>query len=302
MKKSWKIGALLVLGGLVLAFGAFIFKQRIRGEITHWGNYTVEIIPPRNGTAINRLVDRYRAYLPPKLCELLYNDEFPWEQTIELSCDDKSVWQTQSFSFSIEPLTKSAEPGAQSPLAFGLDLFGTGKPNLIIREESGGNRCCTTFHIFELTPIFTEIVTVETEYGWFADDDADGVYELHSLTRFEGSFSGAATPGATSIRRWDGQDFVPAPHLMVKPLTAFTNYADVLIDGHGEEEVSNDDYAPLFQTVLDLLFSGNISTAWELLDQARTGTKAPSQEMVEYFLAHLEGDADWQAMNNWINQ
>jgi hypothetical protein len=275
-------------------------EQRDPREINSWRNYTVEIIPPQRATALNRFINRYREYLPPKLCDLLGNDDSPWEHGVNLTCDGEVLWKAKSFYFAIAQLGRDEVEA--SALAFGVDLFGTGKPNLIIREDSGGNRCCTTFHIFELAPVLTEIATVDTEYGWFADDDANGIYELHNVSRYEGFFSGAATPGATSIRRWDGNDFVPAPHLMVKPLSGFTNYADVLTDLQRQEELFDDVYAPVFQTVLDLLFSGNTSAGWELLDRARNHANAPSREMVEAFLVYLEADADWRAMESWVKR
>ncbi len=172
------------------------------------------------------------------------------------------------------------------------------QPNLVISEWSGGAHCCFTYHIFQIGNQFKFLGSVEGVNSGvdFKDVNRNGDLRLvvYDWT-FEYWHAGFAdSPSAKVILRYQKGKYKPDLELMRKPApTQQTLKAKAKeIEKAFSEVVSDPGHAfsapsVLWGEMLDLIYSGNMKSAWELLDLSWPTDKPGKSKFKKAFLKQL---------------
>ncbi len=158
----------------------------------------------------------------------------------------------------------------------GVDIDGTGYPNVIIEKYSGGAHCCFSTSVYDLgetlTPVDLPPSPGGNSPGEFEDLNGDGVFEFltadDSFAYAYCCFAGSPAVPVVLVYSPAVRRYVPAsfkyPGLYCEAIArdaerarAASSSADLGWDGTGKCEV-----LPL---VLDYLYSGDTAAAWEAL-------------------------------------
>ncbi len=172
-------------------------------------------------------------------------------------------------------------------IASGTDVTGRGHPDMIVSEYTGGAHCCMIHYVFELEPEFKLLPTLND-----ADDDlahfqraADGRYDYitadWTFTYWPDCF--ACSPSALVKLRWiddgNGGGFHLAIDKMHKPApnekewNAALSEAQKAVKSHDINSIGT----TMWQTVLDLMYSGHSDLAWKFVDEL--GPKAQQKPL-----------------------
>jgi len=164
----------------------------------------------------------------------------------------------------------------------GTDVTGRGHPDMIVSLFTGGAHCCTTHFVFELAPAFRLLATLND-----ADDDEahferlkDGHYYYFTAdwTFAYWPTCFACSPSEVVLLRWaddaNGGAFHVALDKMQKPAptTADWNKSFAAARKVVSQGDPNSIGTTLWQTVLDLIYTGHSDLAWKFVDAA--GPKA----------------------------
>jgi hypothetical protein len=172
-------------------------------------------------------------------------------------------------------------------IANGTDLTGRGHPDMIVSEYSGGAHCCMTHYVFELEPQFKLLATL-----YDADDDmahfrraADGRYDYitadWTFAYWPDCF--ACSPSALVTLRWIDDKNAGGFHLafdkMQKPAPTQAQWNRALSEA--QKAAKNHDInsigTTMWQTVLNLIYSGHSDLAWKFVDSL--GPKAQQKPL-----------------------
>ena len=172
------------------------------------------------------------------------------------------------------------------------------QPNLVISEWSGGAHCCFTYLIFQIGDQFKFLGSVEGVNSGvdFKDVNRNGDLRLvvYDWT-FEYWHAGFpdSPPGKVILRYLKGK-YKPDLELMKKPVPsqqALKAKAKDIEKAFGEV-VSDPEQAfsapsVLWGEMLDLIYSGNMKSAWELLDLSWPTDKPGKSKFRKAFLKQL---------------
>jgi len=191
----------------------------------------------------------------------------------------RAVDSFQSFTLG-QP---SSTDGNYFAVPNGADVTGRGHPDMIVSLFSGGAHCCTTHFVFELAPAFKLLATLndaDDDLAHFARDPKDHHYYYHTA---DWTFSYwptcfACSPSELVVLRWvdgaNGGGFHLALDKMQKPAPTPAEWNKSL--AAARKVVSQGDPnsigTTLWQTVLDLIYTGHSDLAWKFVDAA--GPKA----------------------------
>jgi hypothetical protein len=165
------------------------------------------------------------------------------------------------------------------PVNIGQSIIGDKQPDLVITEVSGGNNSLCDYYIFQIGDTFKFIAKIkDTGGGEFRDLRGNGDLDLITLDvlTFDGwNACEAASPRPKVIFRYQDHKYRPDLELMKKP--APTNQELQRMAGEmkslfGSKEIQDDPNnnlkvpPSLCGKMLDLIYSGNMASAWRLLD------------------------------------
>lgn len=198
-----------------------------------------------------------------------------WSRKLRIQRDGETLFQIPGFYFTVgAPVTSN---GAKKTVGLGDDITGDGKADLVIIEDSGGSGCMMKAYVFglELERGFVlQPIAVLNFCGRFEDVNGDGQYEFIAGDRtFAYRWtSGADSPHPEVIMQFKSNGYFVAPELMRKPppsrddllnrIQSFRNAPP-----SGQQWDWNTRFAALLSVVLDLIYSGNETLAWEFFDQ-----------------------------------
>ena len=187
----------------------------------------------------------------------------------------------------------------------GADVTGTGNPNLVVKEYSGGAHCCTSFEVFNIGSNFQKLATVESadcDGAHFQRQDSGGYvfYGCDPATRMYGaSFADSAAPGV--ILRYVNGSFHLAPDLMRKAPPSVDELRAKAGELASNRTWSTQDVPGAFwQYVIDLTYSGNSRSADQFVALAWPAQRTDKAERMQEFLAQLRKSPYWediQALN-----
>jgi hypothetical protein len=178
----------------------------------------------------------------------------------------------------------------------GSDLTGNGRPDIMVTSWSGGAHCCFTHYVFELEPQLRLIAKLEdgdTDLGHFEDLDHNGRYfyvtdEIWSY--WPGSFAGSVSHKV--ILKWDRGRFRLDLERMRRPAPTPEQWKDAL---EKVDEVA-DDRPPLgvlWDTVLDLIYTGHSDLAWKFVKEANPNALKGNNPSLEDFCSMLKLSEYW---------
>jgi hypothetical protein len=189
-------------------------------------------------------------------------------------------------------VTVSGKKGNSSHEPVATDVTGDGKPDLIIEHFPRNSQCCWSYSIVTLGPAVKEIATVSgfPSPMTMEDVNGDGVYEI---TGDDWAFySWYASPRI--ILRFDKGKYELATNLMRRPAPAESELASKAADFRKATVYAGFNVAPeVYRYMLDLIYSGNMDTAWAFLDRVWSKQKAGKEEFVETFREQLAKSRFW---------
>jgi hypothetical protein len=167
-------------------------------------------------------------------------------------------------------------------VANGTDVTGRGHGDMIVSASSGGAHCCTTHYVFELEPELKLIATLQDAHDDLAHFQraTDGRYDYitadWTFAYWPNCF--ACSPSEMVTLRWtddkNGGGFHLALDRMRKPAPNTAQWNKELaatrkVVGDGD---ANSIGTTLWQTVLNLIYTGHSDLAWKFVGAA--GPKA----------------------------
>lgn len=183
----------------------------------------------------------------------------------------------------------------------GTDITGTGEPNAVIYEYSGGAHCCYTNYIFELGQSFKVIEIRSGDFPIsFRELDGHPGLEIETLdTNFlywKTAF--ASSPAPKVILRYDQDAYRIATDLMKGPpmsRRALLRHAKTI---RNSTRWGRFEYYPfdenLWKIMLALIYTGNAEQAREFADLAWPTSFPGKYEFVtEFFECQLRRSAYW---------
>ncbi len=173
-------------------------------------------------------------------------------------------------------------------LPMGTSLTPNGPPHLVVGQWTGGAHCCFQLTVFELGKNLRRVGHIDTEHSnpVFRDVDGDGAPELladdWTFAYWKASF--AESPAPQIILRFRDGTFHLAVNLMYKkPPSRDKMKREARRIKTGVEWGMPEPPSRLWGLMLDLIYSGNASTAWEFFDHAwPTGRKGKEEFLVDF--------------------
>lgn len=191
------------------------------------------------------------------------------------------------------------------PVPNGDDLTGDGRPDMIVSSWSGGAHCCFAHFIFELEPKLRLLAAIK-------DSDSDlahfeklgqnrGYYYITSDIWSYWPASFASSVSHKVVLRWDGVKFrLDLNQMRYPPPTpqqwraALKDVDDALKDG-GETRGGLGE--TLWDTTLDLIYSGHSDLAWKFVREANPNALKGDNPSLGEFCSILKDSVYWPDLN-----
>lgn len=179
----------------------------------------------------------------------------------------------------------------------GADLTGEGRPDMIVTSWSGGAHCCFTRYIFELEPKLRLLATIEdgdTDLGHFERlDQTSGYFYVTQDIWSYWPESFASSVSHRVILRWDGTKFRLDLSKMRRPALTPDQWKKALQDVNGalkeEGDVRGALGVTLWDTVLDLIYSGHSDLAWKFVSEVPPAALQGNNASLGEFCLGLKG-------------
>jgi hypothetical protein len=213
---------------------------------------------------------------------------------------DKLVYQLQNDHDLSYRLGQAADPANKIPLVpDGSDLTGNGRTDMMVTGWSGGAHCCFTHYIFELEPklrLIANLYDGDTNLGHFEYLDHDRRYSYIATeiwSYWPDSF--AASVSHKVILRWNGKKFALDLDRMRFPPPSPQQWQSALNDV--DEAVKDGDRGSLgltlWDTTLDLIYSGHSDLAWKFVSEANPKALRGGNPTLNDFCAMLKTSDYW---------
>lgn len=196
---------------------------------------------------------------------------------VQVASGGKTVYSQSVDSF--ETFTLGQQEDAQdniAAIANGTDVTGRGQPDMIVSLFTGGAHCCTMHSVFELAPQFKLLATLNDSNDDLAhfEREADGRYDYITADWTFGYWPTcfACSPSEVVMLRWmsdkNGGGFHLDMDRMKKPAPTTAEWNKDLSAAQKVVAAADADSigTTMWQTVLDLIYSGNSQSAWKFVD------------------------------------
>ena len=202
-------------------------------------------------------------------------------------------------------------------IPIGTDVTGSGKPDAIIGEWSGGAHCCFTLYVFQIGDKFKEIGQIHADHSDranFADLNRDGHYEFvgsdWAFAYWGTSFMDSPAPKV--ILTYGNRRFSLAYDLMRKPGPTSQEFTKLVKDvgsdknwnpGAGSDCLEGCG-APLslWKNMLELMYTGHPDLGWQLLDRSWPSQQKGKPVFIRQFCKQLRSSHYWHDLKNTIGQ
>jgi hypothetical protein len=180
----------------------------------------------------------------------------------------------------------------------GEDLTGNGKANLIIQSDSGGNHCCTKMFVFELDDVFSHLFTTTSRYPIkVVNLDKSLPYEFIKVDSTFDSWRGISylSEYPQVILRYSGNEPKLADDLMCQPPleTQELDRKRIKISVRNSWSEYGTPPLELWQFMLELIYSGHMDQAMELLEISWPEDIVGKEEFRAEFLERLTHSPYW---------
>jgi hypothetical protein len=198
-------------------------------------------------------------------------------------------------------LGQPAEPTYRIPfVANGTDLTGNGHPDMIVTSWSGGAHCCFAHYIFELEPEFQLITKIEDGNGYpahFEDLDHNGryFYVTNDIWPYwPDSFAGSVSHKV--ILRWDKNKVRLDLERMKFRAPSPKQWRAALKDVDAAANDRSSLGVTLWDTVLDLIYTGHSELAWKFVKEANPKALTGNNASLEDFCVMLKSSQFWPGL------
>jgi len=208
---------------------------------------------------------------------------------LEVTTGGKVVYSQSVDSYETYTLGQPGDAQENIPeIANGTDVTGRGQLDMIVSLFTGGAHCCTTHWVFELQPEFKLLATLNDavdDLAHFERDRKDGRYNYITADWTFGYWPTcfACSPSEVVTLRWvddaKGGGFHLALGKMQTPAPTQAEWNKELSAAQKDVNASNaDDIGrTMWQTVLNLLYTGHSDLAWKFVDEL--GPKAQQKPL-----------------------
>jgi hypothetical protein len=180
-----------------------------------------------------------------------------------------------------------------------LDFTGDGVPDPFAMSYSGGAHCCYTLSLIDTTVRGGGIITIDLVHSGvpvISDLDNDGVEEItiHDWTwdYWKTGFAGAPAPEV--ILSFKGNTLVARTDLMSRPPPTEQSLVSIAASLSPLDATATDPVDPdLYRHMLDLMYSGNESSAWSLFDLYLPDTFELKTALRAEFIDRLDASPWW---------
>jgi hypothetical protein len=235
------------------------------------------------------------------------------EGYFEILRDGKALYRKKGHKFNVGHIlddirekredqdAASDEPPINADLiAMGRDVTGRGIPNLVVSEWSGGAHCCIYYHVFEIGKTFRKIATIDAGHGENSvfrkvEGKTGLVFATWDFAFAYWNTGFAQSPAPAVYLRYKNGRYGFAPELMVKPAPVPSFLSDAIARIRSDE--SWKEGGPpvlLWETMLDLIYSGNANTAWNLFHEAWPPAIQGKDKFLKEFRKQLGGSVYWE--------
>ncbi len=177
---------------------------------------------------------------------------------------------------------------------------GDGLPNLLVSEWTGGAHCCFLFHIFEIGNRFRHIQTINAVHSGLADfanldEDPALEFQMVDWTFAYWRTSFAASPAPAVILKYQGQQYEMASDLMRKTSLSFDQFIQLADEIKSSSEwESKQPPVRLWAEMLDLIYTGRMDQAWDLVDASWPKAIDGKEQFVKDLQAKLRQSPFWK--------
>jgi hypothetical protein len=207
---------------------------------------------------------------------------------------------------SFESFTLGQPADAQDKIpaiANGTDVTGRGQPDMIVSLYTGGAHCCTDHFVFELGPNFQLLATLNDTNDDLAHFErlADGHYYYVTADWTFGYWPTcfACSPSEVVTLHWandaKGGGFHLATDKMQTPAPTAAQWNSDLAAAQKAVSAGDADTigTTMWQTVLDLLYTGHSDLAWKFIDTLGPKAQQSPLPALADFCALLKTDPYW---------
>lgn len=204
------------------------------------------------------------------------------------------------------------EFNTNSPVIMGQSILGDKEPNLVISEINGGNNSLCDYYIFQISDTFkllTKIKDTGIGYGKFEDLHGDGNLDLMTydeLTFAYWNCCGADSPHPTLILRCQNHKYQLDLEKMKQPAPLeqeLKKWAGEFKPMFASKEMRGDPNnklqvpPPLWGKMLDLIYSGNMASAWKLCELSWPVNHPGKAEFMKEFIKQLQTSQYYKEIN-----
>jgi len=199
--------------------------------------------------------------------------------SFEILREGRQVYFKKGVKFQVGNIIFGGDKYTNNLIQMGRNITGDNEPNLVVSEWSGGAHCCFTFYVFQIGSKFKLLDSVDTRNGSdsdFKDLRGEGKLELvmYDWTFEYWNASFVESPAPMVILQYRNNKYRPDLELIHKPAPTdqeLQNMANEVKAKFAAAVKSNADVkwtAPpeLWGKMLDLIYSGNMASAWKLWD------------------------------------
>jgi hypothetical protein len=198
-------------------------------------------------------------------------------------------------------------------IANGTDLTGSGHPEMIISQYSGGMHCCTERKIYELEPKFKQVATIDDqdfEEGHFEDLDHNGHYYYltadPTFLYWNAAYVDSVWPGIILQFANDnkGGAFRLALKKMHTPDPTPEQWGEITTASRkafgADNHFSNGIGSWFWGNILDLIYTGHSDLAWKLFDETWPPERPGKDKFLADFCSQLKTSPWWADLKTTI--
>ena len=222
----------------------------------------------------------------------------------EILRSGKQVYFQRGIKFKVEHVAYEASTNI-GPAIMGQCVIGDKQPNLVVSEVSGGNNFCENLYLFQIGDSCKLIKTIKTTGGGeFQDLRGDGSL---SLVTYERTLEGLCSCEADAvyakiIYQYSDHNYRIDLAAMKKPAP---NQLELLKKAKDIGAAFTGAYsggkwtAPteLKGRMLDLIYSGNMATAWKLCDLSWSAKRPGKAQFLKEFVQQLKSSPHYNDIN-----
>jgi hypothetical protein len=193
----------------------------------------------------------------------------------------------------------------------GTDITGSGSPEVIVGSWSGGAHCCFSFRVFQLGNDFRLLANLDAKDSGgahFEDIDHDGKHEFvandWTFAYWHASFAESPAPKVIlrpGADKYGNFEYKLALELMRKPAPSQAELNTTINKIKSQPEWKEHVPPSLWAVMLDMIYTGNASLAWEVLDQSWPKEKPGKRGFLGAFCERLSDSEYFFELSDSLN-